>query len=85
MTAAHLIGTTCTLTYRWLGDGPAPNVGNFLETKAGSAYEIMEARSIGGDRNKLKLTCIRIDPSQIPIGVQVYSLVWDRRKPTRKR
>lgn len=74
-------GTVCRLGPYSCGDGPPPQAGEYLRTRAGSAYEVLDARPIGGDPRRLRLTCVRTDPAAVPTAAVVHPLFWDSRAP----
>lgn len=77
----RLLGTPCKISpYRNNGCDVQP--GHFLRTNAGSCYEILEARFIGGDSSRLSLNCLRVDPGSVSADAIIHSLFWDRRAPS---
>ena len=67
------IGTRASITLiQW--DGELPVVGDWLRTKTGRTYEVIETRG-------RRMVCLVIDPLSIaPAGIRIYSFYWMPRK-----
>ena len=73
--------------YDWHRDGPAPNVGDYLCTPAGSAYLIVSARETRRP-GRWAYRCVKIGTNgraDIPADVKVGVLCWSRRGRRRPR
>jgi hypothetical protein len=73
-------GTMCRIgPYTYWGEQAPPSDGCYLASKAGSWYFILEARSIAGNPNRLRLLCQRTNPAEVPVGATVYCIEWSAR------
>ncbi len=72
MTNPSLYGTECRIGYTFDPADPAdplPEVGFFLLTSGGSAYEVMEVVRIRGRDDKVNVVCLRTDPAKLAENV----------------
>lgn len=78
------IGATVTIApYDFWGEGDGPAPGDFLLSQGGSAYAVLDARE-GRRRGRYRLTCRKVEPSEVPAEAATFSLQWsrrDRRRP----
>lgn len=69
--------TPCKLYY----DGLCVlEVGHFLKTPAGSAYQVIEIRQDRKRDYRKHLQCVRWPPEEIPARATVHPLVWYKRE-----
>lgn len=74
--------TPCKLYY----DSPRPlEVGDFLKTPAGSAYQVQTIRQDRKRALRRHLGCMRWPPAEIPPDATVHPLHWYPRKKKRGR
>lgn len=74
--------TPCKLYY----DGARGlEVGHFLQTPAGSAYQVIEIRQDGKRAYRKHLQCVRWPVADIPAEAVVHPLHWYKRERKRAR
>jgi hypothetical protein len=72
--------TPCKLYY----DSPrALEVGQFLKTPAGSAYQVIDIRPSRTRKHRKHLQCVRWPVDEIPANAVVHPLYWYKRERRR--
>lgn len=81
-------GAVVRLGYDWHGrSDPPPGEGDYLLSRAGSLYEILDAIPVRGYQARFRLRCLKLDASRDMPGPQarVVDIVWEPRSRRRLR